>query len=160
MLKALYGMILSSMLYYKKFHKDLESIGYKVNPYEPCVVNKIIKGSQHTVAWFVDDLKTSHKLKEVINEFLEWLKATNRKIADVKGIHGTHHDYLAMNLDFSESGVMKDDMVDYVTDMVRIFQITYPRRKSCALGQTKCFVSIRIQSPWMRDIKKSFICLL
>ena len=36
MLKALYGMILASMLYYQKFCKDLESIGYKVNPYEPC----------------------------------------------------------------------------------------------------------------------------
>ena len=72
MLKALYGMILSSMLYYKKFHKDLELIGYKVNPYEPCVVNKII--NQHTVAWFVDDMETSHKLKEVNNKFLGWLK--------------------------------------------------------------------------------------
>ena len=40
MLKALYGMSLSSMLYYKNFRKDLESIGYKVNPYEPCVANK------------------------------------------------------------------------------------------------------------------------
>ena len=139
MLKALYGMILLSMLYNKKFHKDLESIGYKVNPYEPCVENKIIKGSQHTVAWFVDDLKTSHKLKEVNDKFLEWLKATYRKIADVKGICGTCHDYLAMNLDFSESGVMKVDMVDYVTDMVKDFPGNLPKKKVMCPWTVKLF---------------------
>ena len=100
-----------------------------MNPYEPCVVNKISIGSQHTVAWFVVDLKTSHKLKEVSDEFLEWLKATYGKIADIGGIHGTHHDSLAMNLDFSESGVMKVGMVDYVTDMLKDFPDNLPKKK-------------------------------
>ena len=139
MLKALYGMILSSMLYYQKIRKDLESIGYKMNPYEPCVANKIIKGSQHTVASFVDDLKTSHKLKEVNDEFLVWLEATNRKIADVKGIRGTRHDYRAMSLDFSESGVMKVDMVEYVTDMVKDFPDNLPKKKVMCPWTDKMF---------------------
>ena len=39
MLKALYGMMVSSLLYYKKFHKDIESIGFEVNPYDMCVAN-------------------------------------------------------------------------------------------------------------------------
>jgi hypothetical protein len=30
MLKALYGMLISSILYYKKFRKDIESIGFEV----------------------------------------------------------------------------------------------------------------------------------
>jgi hypothetical protein len=30
--KASYGMLQSSLLYYKKFCKDIESIGFKVNP--------------------------------------------------------------------------------------------------------------------------------
>ena len=33
MLKALYGMLVSSILYYKKFRKDKESIGFEVSPY-------------------------------------------------------------------------------------------------------------------------------
>ena len=61
MKKALYGMLQSSLLYYKKFRKDLEGIGFVVNPYDPCVANRIINGSQHTVTWHVDDLKSSHK---------------------------------------------------------------------------------------------------
>jgi hypothetical protein len=39
MLRAIYGMLQSSLLYYKKFRKDIESIGFKVNPYDPCVAN-------------------------------------------------------------------------------------------------------------------------
>jgi hypothetical protein len=39
MLKAIYGMLQSSLLYYKKFRKDIESIGFEVNPYDPCVAN-------------------------------------------------------------------------------------------------------------------------
>jgi hypothetical protein len=60
MTKALYGMLQSSLLYYKKFHKDIESIGFEVNPYNPCVANRIVNGKQHTVTWHVDDLKSSH----------------------------------------------------------------------------------------------------
>ena len=36
MKKALYGMILSSLLFYKHFCKDLESIGFKVNDIRSC----------------------------------------------------------------------------------------------------------------------------
>ena len=39
MLKALYGMMIASMLYYKKFKKDIKSIGFVLNPYDPCVAN-------------------------------------------------------------------------------------------------------------------------
>ena len=49
MLKALYGMMKASLLYYKKFRKDIEGDGYEVNPYDPCVANKKINGKQHTL---------------------------------------------------------------------------------------------------------------
>jgi hypothetical protein len=39
MLKALYGMIQSTLLFYKKFRNDLEKIGFKVNDYDPCIAN-------------------------------------------------------------------------------------------------------------------------
>jgi hypothetical protein len=44
MLKAIYGMLQSSLLYYKKFRKDIESIGFEVNPYNPCIANRIVNG--------------------------------------------------------------------------------------------------------------------
>ena len=66
-------MLDSSLLYYKKFRKDIEEMGYVVNPYNPCVANKKIHGKQHTVCWHVDDLKASHVNKTVNDEFLIWL---------------------------------------------------------------------------------------
>ncbi len=67
-LKAMYGMLQSSLLYYKKFQKDIESIGFKVNPYNPCIANQMVNGKQHTVTWHVDDLKSSHVDSKVNNE--------------------------------------------------------------------------------------------
>ena len=69
MLKALYGMMMSSLLYYLKFRGDLEAIGFQVNPYDPCVANRIIENQQHTVIWHVDDLKSSHVNKKVNDDF-------------------------------------------------------------------------------------------
>ena len=42
--KALYGMIQSSLLYYNKFVKDITKIGFKLNPYDPCVANRMVNG--------------------------------------------------------------------------------------------------------------------
>jgi len=54
-------MFTSSLLWYKQFRGDLEGIGFKFNPYDPCVANKTEKGSQHTIRFHVDDLLSSHK---------------------------------------------------------------------------------------------------
>ena len=45
-LRAIYGMLVSALLWYKKFKKDLESIGFIFNPYNACVVNREIKSIQ------------------------------------------------------------------------------------------------------------------
>ena len=65
-MRAIYGMLQAALLWYKKFRKDIESIGFQVNPYDPCVANRIIDGKQHTVTWHVDDLKVSHKSVEAM----------------------------------------------------------------------------------------------
>ena len=121
--KALYGMLQSSLLYYKKFRKDIESIGFKVNPYDPCVANRIVNGKQHTVTWHVDDLKSSHVDPKVNDEFLEWLKSmyASDEIGEVKAVRGHRHDYLAMVLDYSFPGVLQIDMTNYVKSMVEDF---------------------------------------
>ena len=103
LLKALYGTLQAALLFYKKLKKDLESIGFKINPYDPCVANRIVNGKQHTVTWHVDDLKSSHVDPKVNDEFFKWLEKTygNPEIAPVKATRGKIHDYLAMKLDFT-----------------------------------------------------------
>jgi hypothetical protein len=39
---ALYGTMVANLLYYRKFMKSLTDIDFIINPYDPCVVNKII----------------------------------------------------------------------------------------------------------------------
>ena len=123
LLKALYGTLQAALLFYKKLKKDLESIGFKINPYDPCVANRIINDKQHTVTWHVDDLKSSHVDPKFNNEFFKWLEKTygDPEIAPVKATRGKVHDYLAMKLDYTEDGKLKVDMADYVVNMINDF---------------------------------------
>jgi len=60
LLKALYGMLVSAMLFYKKFHRDLIGYGFKVNSCSLCVANMIVRGRQMTVSWQKDDYNVIH----------------------------------------------------------------------------------------------------
>ncbi len=45
MQKAIYGLLRSALLSYKKLVSGLESTGFKVNPYNPCIANKTVNGT-------------------------------------------------------------------------------------------------------------------
>jgi hypothetical protein len=64
---ALYGTMVASLLYYKKFVKSLKSKGFKLNPYDPCVANKQVKGEQLTVCFHVNNCKISHLIPKVMD---------------------------------------------------------------------------------------------
>ena len=140
MLRALYGMIQSALLFYKKFRSDIETIGFKVNDYDPCVANRIINGKQHTITWHVDDVKSSHQDPAVNDKFYSWLqeKYGDPRIAPVKATRGKVHEYLAMNLDFSVSGIVKIHMKKHIEEMLKEFPETIPE------SLRKC--------PWNEDL--------
>ena len=98
MKQALYGMMMSSLLFYRHFCKNLESIGFKVNPYDMCIANRVIKGHQQTVTWHVDDIKVSHVNSKVNENFYRWCeqKYGDDKNGKVKIHRGKIHEYLAM----------------------------------------------------------------
>ena len=64
LLKALYILLRSALLFCRQLHEDLNGIGLKVNPYETCFVKTIISGSQMTLPWYVNDFKISSYTKE------------------------------------------------------------------------------------------------
>ena len=72
--KALYGLLKNDLIFYKTLLKDLLSMGFQPNPYDPCVVNKKIDGSQMTITLHVDDFEVSHKDPRRINEVAGKLK--------------------------------------------------------------------------------------
>ena len=61
---ALYGTMVESLLFYSKFIKSLKEIGFKQNPYDPCVFNTITMGSQMAIYFYKDDCKQSHRKKK------------------------------------------------------------------------------------------------
>jgi hypothetical protein len=46
--KALYRMLNSALLFYKKLYTNPIAKGFTVNPYDPCVVTKMVRGKQMT----------------------------------------------------------------------------------------------------------------
>ncbi len=68
--KALYSLLRSALLWYKKLRAELEKMGFMVNPYDPCVANREVNGSQMTVTWHINDLKISAKDKNKVTKFV------------------------------------------------------------------------------------------
>ena len=46
MLKTSHSMLAASILYCKKFRRNIEAIGHTVNPYDMCVANNIANNKQ------------------------------------------------------------------------------------------------------------------
>jgi hypothetical protein len=72
--KALYGMMKSALLFYRKLIKELKEMGFEINPYDPCVANKVVNGTQMTVRWHVNDLMISHISQREILELVRHIK--------------------------------------------------------------------------------------
>jgi hypothetical protein len=54
--KALYGKLQAALLFWKDLTGYLQELGFILNPYNNCVANKTINGTQCTVLCHVDDL--------------------------------------------------------------------------------------------------------
>ena len=123
MLRSLYRMLVYSILYYKKFRKETELIGFEVNSYDICVANRIKHGKQQTVTWNVDDLKSSHVNPKVNQEFAECRIENYRSngLGHVKVLRGKIHGYLGMIMDFTQEGYLKINMQYYIEGMLGEF---------------------------------------
>ena len=78
-LKQLYGLLKSALLFYKKMVKDLESYWIKNNTYHPCVANPIMNGKQMNVTFYVDYLKVSNKDPFHITKFVYYIPSIYEK---------------------------------------------------------------------------------
>jgi hypothetical protein len=107
----------ASLLFYRKPRKELEDIGFVVNPYDPCVVNKDVgDGKQLTVIWHVDDLMASC----VVNFELTRLSCYLANIYGPKLMmhKGNKHNYLGVDLEFQQDGRLSVSMVNYLKNII------------------------------------------
>src|SRR5210317_557039 len=125
-LRAIYGMLQSSLLWYKQFRGDLEDLGFIFNPYDPCVANKMVNGKLQTIRFHVDDLMSSHVDKKVNDDSLAWLNKKYGEHGGVTATRGDTHDYLGMTFEFI-NGEVKVNMIEYVENMLKEFWIKFKK---------------------------------
>jgi hypothetical protein len=102
-LNDVYGTMVTALLYYKKFLKSLTKQGYKINPYNGWVANKVVKGQQATICFHINDCKISHKSSAVIDDTIAWLRIKYESIFEdgsgqMKVHRGKTHKYLGFLL--------------------------------------------------------------
>jgi hypothetical protein len=126
LLNALYGILKAALLFYKRLVKDLLGIGFKLNPYDPCVANKMVGGKQMTLCWHVDDMKVSHFLTKRVDDMIKWLRSKYKRLfgdgsGAMKVCRGKVHEYIGMTLDFRIPGQVRVTMIPYVKEIVADF---------------------------------------
>jgi hypothetical protein len=128
---AIYGTMIASLLYYQKFTNSLISIGFEINPYDPCVANKMIEGKQMMICFHVDDCKLSHYNSKVNDKMIAWHHQEYESIfEDGSGkmmvSRGKVHMYLGMMLDYTVRGQVQISMFNYVEEILIAFDKAEP----------------------------------
>jgi hypothetical protein len=128
----LYGTMVASLLYYRKFVKSLTDIGFIINHYDLCVANKIIEGKQMTICFHVDNFKLSHCKKKVMDTMIEYLhKEYESILKDGTGAMTVSRDkihrYLGMNLNYNTQGQVNITMFDYIDKFLTAFDKAEPK---------------------------------
>ena len=71
-------------MFYEKLVGDLEAYGFNINPYDPCVANKMIRRKQLTVCWHVEDLKISCVNANKVTKMIQWLESEYGEMYEYK----------------------------------------------------------------------------
>jgi hypothetical protein len=142
LLKALYGCVRSALLWYDLFSSTLKNMGFVLNPYDPCVANKTIDGSQCTILWYVDDTKISHVKASVTTAVI---LAIEQKFGKMTVTRGKEHVFLGMQIAIKDDGTVQVKMGDYVREAITDFGEVVTR--SAATPARKTLFNVNTQSP-------------
>ena len=85
-------------------------MGFVLNPYDPCITNCMIEGSQCTVAWYVDDNKISHANPAIVTAIIEKIEEKFDKMTVTRG---QEHVFLGMNIRYTEQNTAVITMKEY-----------------------------------------------
>jgi hypothetical protein len=102
---------MSGMLWYELFSTTLQDMGFVINPYDFCVANANIEGSQCTVGWYVDDTMIAHKNPAVTDHILQQIES---KFGAMTITRGRQHEFLGMNITFHDDGTASILMPSYI----------------------------------------------
>ncbi len=119
-LQILYGLMRASLLFYRKLRKEMEDYRFKVNPYDPCMANKVTEcRKQMPVIWHVDNLMGLCEDDFELMKFSCYLaKIYKPKLS----MHmGQKHDYLGVDMDINDNGTLNASMIMYLKNVISKF---------------------------------------
>jgi len=116
--KALYGRLPVALLFWKLLSETLQEWGFTLNPYDKCVANKNLQGNQYTIIWHLDNLKISHKKKEVVEDKLKKLNNKFCQESPLTTCRGKVLEYLGMKIYYRQQGKVKFTMYNYIKKML------------------------------------------
>ena len=118
LLKALYGCLRSALLWYELYTTKLKSMGFELNPYDPCVANKTINEKQCFIGYYVDDDIATHDSDKVLKQVAETVE---KQVGKITVTTGDEHTFLGMNIKFNDNGTVTIDMQDCVKETLTDF---------------------------------------
>jgi hypothetical protein len=123
---ALHGILKAAILFCKKLTKDLIGIGFKLNPCDPCVANKMVNSKQMTLCWHVDNMKISHFDADRADDMVKWLRVKHEHIfpdgsGAMKTRRGEARERIGMTLDFTAPGEVRVTVLPRVKEIVDDF---------------------------------------
>ena len=92
-------------------------MGFILNPYDFCVANAEIDGSQCTICWYVDDNKISHKDPKVVDNVIRKIEAKFGKMPQTRG---DKHDFLGMRIKF-DNKKLQISMKKHIKNAIEAF---------------------------------------
>ena len=115
---GLYGTLQGSILWYRLLASKLISFGFKINPYDLCIVNAIMDGKQCSVVFHVDNNKISNVDSKMVLKVIGIMEDEFGKIVMTRG---KIHDFLGMKLEFLGDKRVKVDMRQYLLKAIEEF---------------------------------------
>jgi hypothetical protein len=123
--RALYGCIQSANLWYQELKDTLEANGFKANAKDACIFNKTTKGTQITLAIYVDDIMITCKDAALIRGVENFLR---EKYGGFKTCEEQVLPYLGLMWDFRVPGEVSVSQPGIISDLVKSREATLAQR--------------------------------
>jgi hypothetical protein len=102
------------------FVSTLKGMGFELNPYDLCVANAEIEGSQCTVGFYVDDLLGTHKKKSVLEEIQ---KVIENEYGDIGATISDTFTYLGIDFKIDRKNKWTEaTMISHLQDAIQEFE--------------------------------------
>ena len=117
-IRAIYGCLESALLWYNLYSSTLQKMGLTLIPYDLCVANKMINGSQCKVVSYVNYNKLCHKDPKVVKSVIQELKVF---FGELTVESGRKFNFLGMNIHMRKDKKIEIEIKKHIEEALDCF---------------------------------------